>query len=174
MSAVEEKLGIFFASCPMIRQFLTHTLRARSLLPSSQNTPSDRDFIAMRKRIKLRDIFWYRQRTPDDVTPAAGEKPNKPKHISPRDDDVKYSALDRLEAGIRRAFRRDKRRGHAKWNGAQGGDDEAALAGKEAPETEWGSEGSGKASDGETFLLSATNASRKDWPLTASATASSA
>ena len=89
-------MGIFFASCPVLRQFCTYWLRNRTFLPTANRIPPNSDFKAMRKRITLRDIFWYRQATPTEVSSPPNRQPITPKDLSQERNDVKYSALDRI------------------------------------------------------------------------------
>lgn len=60
-SMVEEKAGIIFASCPALRQFITYRKRVGTVLPSNKRQAPNADFVKMRRRINLRDIFWYRK-----------------------------------------------------------------------------------------------------------------
>ena len=60
-SLVEEKCGIIFASCPALRQLLAYRRRTGHLLPTKGRQPPNADFVSMRHRINLRDIFWYRK-----------------------------------------------------------------------------------------------------------------
>ena len=60
-SMVEEKAGIVFACCPALRQLVVHVVRTRSIIPRRRQQESEADFIKMRKKVRLRDIFWYRK-----------------------------------------------------------------------------------------------------------------
>ena len=60
-SMVEEKCGIIFASCPALRQFWAYRKRAGTVFPSNKRQAPDADFVKMRRKINLRDIFWYRK-----------------------------------------------------------------------------------------------------------------
>lgn len=109
MSSVEISMGIFFASCPVLRQFCTYCLRNRTFLPTDNRIPPNSDFKAMRKRIALRDIFWYRQTAPNEESLPPNTNPTTPKDISQERLDVKYSALDRIWAMCSKAFKPRKR-----------------------------------------------------------------
>lgn len=63
-SLVEEKFGIIFASCPAIRQLFAYRRRVGTVLPTNKRQPPNTDFVSMRRRITLRDMFWYRNRKP--------------------------------------------------------------------------------------------------------------
>ena len=166
MSCIEDKLGIFFASCPMIRQFITYTLRKKTMLPTTTRPPPDGDFIAMRKRVKLRDIFWYRKNTSNDVAPPPSAKPNQPKHISPRDPEVSVSASGRIWNAIARMFgRRSQPLRHGGGRVYPECDSEGTLvqsrtaSGHESGVGGLAESGKSLKSKGpETFLMSATNA----------------
>ena len=59
-ASVEEKFGIVFACAPAIRQFFAYRARTGTVLPSTtQRQFPNQDFIRMRRRITLRDIFWF-------------------------------------------------------------------------------------------------------------------
>ena len=60
-SMVEEKCGIIFASAPAVRQFVAYRLRVGTFKPTTARQLPEQDFVRFRKRINLRDIFWYRQ-----------------------------------------------------------------------------------------------------------------
>ena len=70
-SMFEEKFGIIFASCPALRQMFAYRRRTGSFLRSNLRQPPDADFVAMRQRIQLRDIFWYGGRPLDNQPRAA-------------------------------------------------------------------------------------------------------
>lgn len=59
--AVEEKCGIIFASCPALRQFFAYCNRVGTAKPTKKRQYPNADFTSMRRRIALRDIFWYRK-----------------------------------------------------------------------------------------------------------------
>ena len=60
-SLVEEKCGIIFASCPALRQFVAYRRRVGTFFPSKQRQAPEQDFVRFRRRVNLRDIFWYRK-----------------------------------------------------------------------------------------------------------------
>ncbi|KAL9087210.1 MAG: hypothetical protein Q9159_003777 [Coniocarpon cinnabarinum] len=57
---VEEKLGIIFACGPAVRQFFAYRSRTGSWSPAVRRDAPNADFTKMRRRITLRDVFWYR------------------------------------------------------------------------------------------------------------------
>ncbi|KAG8525208.1 uncharacterized protein KY384_008852 [Bacidia gigantensis] len=58
-SLVEGEMGIICACGPAIRQFIAYIHRTGTVLPSSSRQCPNQDFVEMRRRIQLRDIFWY-------------------------------------------------------------------------------------------------------------------
>ncbi|KAI9658031.1 MAG: hypothetical protein M1821_002691 [Bathelium mastoideum] len=60
-SMVEEKCGIIFASGPAIRQFIAYYRRVGTFAPTKKRQRPEEDFVGFRRRVNLRDIFWYRQ-----------------------------------------------------------------------------------------------------------------
>ena len=58
---VEEKAGIIFASCAVLRQFIAYRQRTGTVLPSSKRQKPDADFVKMRRKVNWRNIFWYRK-----------------------------------------------------------------------------------------------------------------
>lgn len=60
-SLVEEKCGIIFASCPAVRQFVAYRRRVGTFFPSKHRQFPEQDFVRFRRRVNLRDIFWYRK-----------------------------------------------------------------------------------------------------------------
>ena len=60
-SLVEEKCGIIFASAPALRQFIAYRRRVGTFYPSKYRQAPNEDFAKMRRRVRLRDILWYRQ-----------------------------------------------------------------------------------------------------------------
>ena len=106
-SFMEEKLGIFFASCPMIRQLLAYIQRHRTLRPTRDRIPPNADFLAMRKRIELRDIFWYRQ-PPTAELPRSNDRNNTPRADVAKPIEVKYSGLDHIWIKLKAALGRGK------------------------------------------------------------------
>ena len=57
----EEKCGIIFACCPAIRQFVSYRQRVGTYLPSTHRQQPGEDLRKMRRRIMLRDMFWFRK-----------------------------------------------------------------------------------------------------------------
>ena len=109
----ECKLGIILACGPAIRQFWAYRSRTHTFLPSSQRQYPNEDFVKMRYRINLRDIFWYRkaQMVGDrvyDATPIFRSKsppPNASSGHPQSSSQVSNSALDVWEQRIKRVFR---------------------------------------------------------------------
>ncbi|KAI9672706.1 MAG: hypothetical protein M1831_000141 [Alyxoria varia] len=174
-SFTEEKIGIVLASCPMIRQGIVYAFRHKTLCPTSRRIPPNDDFVAMRKRIKLRDIFWYRQTEPRELLPPQPLSAEKPRDISPRDQEVKKSGLDHVWRNFVQIFRLDRRVPDVEQDGQNGVNGVVVERKDMITETEGGSEDDAsegrtakKAGDSETFLLSRTNASAMEWPLTTS------
>ncbi|KAI9727271.1 MAG: hypothetical protein M1828_006890 [Chrysothrix sp. TS-e1954] len=60
-SLVEEKCGIIFASAPAIRQFVAYRKRVGTFKVTSKRQYPEEDFVSFRRRVNLRDIFWYRK-----------------------------------------------------------------------------------------------------------------
>lgn len=77
---------------------LAYCWRKETLLPTPQDPNSD--FLEMRKRVKLRDIFWYRKPAPAAVILQPGADP-RDADIALRKGDVENSPLD----GLRNKFR---------------------------------------------------------------------
>ncbi|KAI9683064.1 MAG: hypothetical protein M1820_010930, partial [Bogoriella megaspora] len=103
-SVVEIALGAFFASCPILRQLVAYIHRYGTILPTEGRNPPDQDFIAMRKRVTLRDIFWYRRRLSGDISLPSNAPPQKPRDISDADSRVNVSVIDRVWRGLGKAF----------------------------------------------------------------------
>ncbi|KAI9667146.1 MAG: hypothetical protein M1831_001323 [Alyxoria varia] len=58
----EEKFGIIIACLPALRQFGAYRVRTGTFMPDrSKRQEPNEDFVKMRRRINLRDIFWYRK-----------------------------------------------------------------------------------------------------------------
>ncbi|KAI9694315.1 MAG: hypothetical protein M1820_009039 [Bogoriella megaspora] len=172
MSLVEVNMGMLFASCPVLRQLIAYIMRHGTMLPTKSRGPPNRDFIAMRKRITLRDIFWYRQSTPDEISPPPDAPPNKPREIPNTMIPVKLSAMDRVWRGLGRTFgvkRRDDLAQHHRTDSLS--HSEKGLVGR----------GSGLLQESETskeskktFLLSASgNGSGIGWHLNSTTSADS-
>ncbi|KAI9688022.1 MAG: hypothetical protein M1820_010329 [Bogoriella megaspora] len=60
-SIVEQRCGIIFASGPALRQLIAYRRRTGTFLPSKLRQPPEQDFVRFRRRVNLRDIFWFRQ-----------------------------------------------------------------------------------------------------------------
>ena len=60
-SMTEEKCGMIFACGPTIRQFFAYWRRVGTILPSHKRQKPEEDFVRMRRRVELRDLFWFRQ-----------------------------------------------------------------------------------------------------------------
>lgn len=52
-------MGTICACGPAIRQFIAYIQRTGTVMPSSSRQYPNEDFVRMRRRITLRDIFWY-------------------------------------------------------------------------------------------------------------------
>lgn len=52
-------MGIICACGPSIRQFVAYIQRTGTALPSRSRQRPNEDFVKMRRRINIRDIFWY-------------------------------------------------------------------------------------------------------------------
>ena len=52
-------MGIICACGPAIRQFIAYIQRTGTVMPSDSRQYPNEDFVKMRRRITLRDIFWY-------------------------------------------------------------------------------------------------------------------
>ena len=94
-SLVEDKLGIFFASCPMLRQLFTYILKYRTMRPTRHQLPPNTDFFAMRKRITLRDLFWYRQPALAELLRTNPGSSTAPDQL-PEPVEIKFSGLDHI------------------------------------------------------------------------------
>ena len=57
---VEEKCGIIFASAPALRQFAAYISHRRTVFPTRNRQDPEEDFIRFRRRVNLRDLFWFR------------------------------------------------------------------------------------------------------------------
>ena len=93
-SLVEEKLGIIFASAPALRQLLAYLLRTRTVLPSARRQAPGADFVAMRRRVKLRDMFWYSKPPPGPGAVPMTDHTNKDGRPRYRDREAANSPLD--------------------------------------------------------------------------------
>ena len=58
---VEEKLGITFASAPALRQLAAYISRRHTIFPTKDRQYPDEDFRRFRRRVNLRDLFWFRK-----------------------------------------------------------------------------------------------------------------
>ncbi|KAI9692501.1 MAG: hypothetical protein M1822_006732 [Bathelium mastoideum] len=57
---VEEKCGIIFASAPAFRQFAAYVSRRGTIFPTKDRQYPGEDFTRFRRRLNLRDLFWFR------------------------------------------------------------------------------------------------------------------
>lgn len=104
MSSVEISMGIFFASCPVLRQFVVYVLRERTVLPSKQPPPPNHDFLTMRKRIALRDIFWYREASPKAALPLPNSSPKNCDKMLHHRKEVQNSSMDHVWGRLSQPF----------------------------------------------------------------------
>ena len=112
VSMFETKLGIILACGPAIRQFLAYRQRAHTSLPSSHRQYPNEDVVKMRRRVNLRDIFWYREarlvgNRVFDATPmfkSESPPPEASKDNMQGKSQVTQSVLDIWEKKIKRAF----------------------------------------------------------------------
>ena len=172
LSIVEIKMGMFFASCPMLRQFFSYVLRERSVLPTSKRNPPNGDFIAMRKRVTLRDILWYRKSdSPKGKTQSSKPRPNQPRDIASHDRRIKFSALDRIWAMLRYGNKPSSVEPEQTDSGMseKGLVNQRAVSARKSGAVEGSNEndkiGLKAKSSGETFLTSATRTSGDGWSL---------
>ena len=149
-------MGTFFACCPVIRQAIVYYWRHHTLLPVKGRNLPDQDFAAFRKRLTLRDIFWYRKATSNEISPPPNAPPQKPRDISEKDKPVKISAAGRIWRNTGRIFGVSRRKDYNNPDYNDVSHTEKAL---KPSQGENGKEG------GKTFLLSATNGSTNGWPL---------
>ena len=145
------------------------------MLPTNNRTPPNSDFVAMRKRVVLRDISWFRKaEAPKGNAPSPKAKPNQPHDISAADRRAKFSALDRIWALLRHgkkpsSVEPDKNADSVSEKGLVGSQ---VVPGNESGEVTWpeaihndGRQNLKAKKSGETFLWTATHASADDWPL---------
>lgn len=78
-SMVEEKAGLIFACCPSLRQLVVHILRTHTILPRKRKQGPGEDFVKMRTKVKLRDIFWYRR--PSQLATFSGSPTYPPESV---------------------------------------------------------------------------------------------
>ena len=107
---VEEKCGIIFASGPAIRQFIAYRRRVGTFSPNKKRQPPEEDFTNFRKRVNLRDVFWYRKPTLVDGRVIRPQRifhpPTKVKETSEEADRLaQRSMLDHLRVKIGEFFR---------------------------------------------------------------------
>ena len=79
-SMVEEKAGLVFACGPALRQLVVHVLRNKTILPRRRQQLPDEDFMKMRKKVKLRDIFWFRNPHASQLATFTGSPVYPPEH----------------------------------------------------------------------------------------------
>ena len=121
-TSLEEKLGIIVACGPALRQLLAYRIRTGTFLPKRalRQQPNE-DFVKMRGRINLRDIFWYRKATTKrgrvvdarpifqskaaEMLPSSSEPSPPPKtendNVAP---EAKLSVLDMWQQRIKNLF----------------------------------------------------------------------
>ncbi|KAL9094317.1 MAG: hypothetical protein Q9165_003458 [Trypethelium subeluteriae] len=58
---IEETFGTGFACAPAIRQLYGYYRRTGTILPGKDRQSPNEDFLKMRRKVNIRDIFWYRQ-----------------------------------------------------------------------------------------------------------------
>lgn len=75
---IEEKCGITFACGPAVRQFFAYRSRTGTFLPSAERRPRNEDFNKMRRRITLRDIFWFRPNMLSDSSKSTSHPSSDP------------------------------------------------------------------------------------------------
>ncbi|KAI9679009.1 MAG: hypothetical protein M1822_007435 [Bathelium mastoideum] len=116
---VEEKCGIIFASAPALRQFYAYVRRVHTGAPTKDRQYPDEDFTRFRRRVNLRDIFWYRQpslingrviRPQQIFHPPSSDQTKNAELVVPRpemesvDEASKKSMLDVINRRTRRIF----------------------------------------------------------------------
>ena len=107
LSSFECKLGIIFACGPALRQFLSYWKRTHSTLPTKQAQYPNQDFVKMRYRINLRDIFWFRQAPMSDSRVSDAHsifQRNAKGPPDPSSRKAKTSILDAWERRLRSLF----------------------------------------------------------------------
>lgn len=58
---IEDNFGVAFACAPSLRQLYTYYRRTGTLLPGEDRQRPNEDFQRWRRKVNIRDIFWYRQ-----------------------------------------------------------------------------------------------------------------
>jgi len=111
-SMFECNLGMIFACGPAIRQFWAYRSRTHTSLPTKHRQYPNEDFVKMRYRVNMRDIFWYRKaqmvgNKVFDATPIFASKSPPPDASSGNpqtSSQVSNSVLDVWEKRIKRVF----------------------------------------------------------------------
>ena len=118
-SLVEEKCGIIFASAPALRQLYAYIHRVRTGVPTKDRQYPNEDFTRFRRRVNLRDIFWYRQpllnngrvvRPQQMFHPSTSDQVSEAEHVVPQpemehvNDVSKNSMLDVIGRKVKRVF----------------------------------------------------------------------
>ena len=103
------------SSAPALRQLCTYVARQRTMAPSKTRQPPERDFIAMRKRIGLRDIFWYKSTKSNGTDPESRaddseKRQQDPSAISTENQQIKKSPLDVWGGELKSLMKRMGRR----------------------------------------------------------------
>ena len=117
VSMFECNLGIIFACGPALRQFWAYRSRTHTTLPTKHRQYPNEDFVKMRYRVNLRDVFWYRRaqmigNKVFDATPIFGSNsppPNASGDNPQSSTQVSNSILDVWENRIRKAFSTNRR-----------------------------------------------------------------
>ena len=112
ISMLEVKLGIVLACGPAIRQFWAYRTRTKTSLPSQERQEPNEDFVKMRRRINLRDIFWYRKAQmvgnrvfdASQIFRSQSPPPDAEGGDAQGSSKVTHSALDTWEKRLRRMF----------------------------------------------------------------------
>lgn len=115
---LECNLGIILACGPAIRQWWAYRSRTHTSLPTKHRQYPNEDFVKMRYRINLRDIFWYRKAHSVgnrvlDATPIFKSRSPPPDASSSNQkgsSQVSNSVLDVWEKRIKRIFGSDRSR----------------------------------------------------------------
>ncbi|KAL8775644.1 MAG: hypothetical protein Q9209_000140 [Squamulea sp. 1 TL-2023] len=112
VNTFECHLGLILACAPALRQFWAYRTRTHTFLPSKHRQYPNEDFEKMRRRINLRDIFWYRKahEVSDKLDAAPTFKSSPPPEASSSDPQsstkVSSSILDVWETKLKSAFTR--------------------------------------------------------------------
>ena len=112
ISMLEGNLGIIFACGPAIRQFWAYRNRTHTSLPTKNRQYPNEDFVKMRLRVNLRDIFWYRKaqmvgNKVFDATPifrTISSPPDASRGNPQASSQISNSVLDVWEKRIKKVF----------------------------------------------------------------------